>query len=48
MRTLADLLLESEARFGDRPALAMYPAGTWGPPAADKLIQQDGREWHRP
>ncbi len=32
----------------DRPQLAMYPGGTWGPPAADRLIQQDGREWHRP
>ena len=32
----------------DRPQLAMYPSGTWGPPAADKLVQQDGREWHRP
>ena len=31
-----------------RPPLEMYPAGTWGPPAAAKLLQQDGREWHRP
>ncbi len=23
-----------------------YPAGTWGPPEADALIQADGREWH--
>ena len=32
----------------DRPPLAMYAAGTWGPAEADSLIQADGREWHRP
>jgi glucose-6-phosphate 1-dehydrogenase len=32
----------------DKPPLAMYPAGTWGPPAAAKLLSQDAREWHRP
>jgi glucose-6-phosphate 1-dehydrogenase len=32
----------------DRPALGMYAAGTWGPAAAAKLMQNDGREWHRP
>jgi glucose-6-phosphate 1-dehydrogenase len=32
----------------DRPPLTMYAAGTWGPPASDKLLQADGREWHRP
>jgi len=38
-----------EAAWRDgHPSLAMYPAGTWGPPAAVKLLQQDGREWHRP
>jgi glucose-6-phosphate 1-dehydrogenase len=38
-----------EAGWRDgRPPLGMYPAGTWGPPAAAKLIQADGREWHRP
>ena len=25
-----------------------YPAGTWGPEAADALIEQDGRKWRRP
>ncbi len=25
-----------------------YPAGTWGPPAADELIQRDGRRWVNP
>ena len=32
----------------DRPSLSFYPSGTWGPPEADKLVQADGREWHRP
>jgi glucose-6-phosphate 1-dehydrogenase len=31
-----------------RPPLEMYTAGTWGPPAAERLLQADGREWHRP
>jgi glucose-6-phosphate 1-dehydrogenase len=31
-----------------RPPLETYAAGTWGPPSAEKLLQQDGREWHRP
>ncbi len=25
-----------------------YPAGSWGPPAADQLIQRDGRRWLTP
>jgi glucose-6-phosphate 1-dehydrogenase len=25
-----------------------YPAGTWGPEAADRLIERDGRRWRRP
>ncbi|HET9919176.1 MAG TPA: glucose-6-phosphate dehydrogenase [Ktedonobacteraceae bacterium] len=25
-----------------------YPAGSWGPPEAETLIQKDGREWHNP
>jgi glucose-6-phosphate 1-dehydrogenase len=25
-----------------------YPSGTWGPEAADKLIERDGRKWRRP
>jgi len=24
-----------------------YAAGTWGPAAADRLIEQDGRHWRR-
>ncbi|HZS33083.1 MAG TPA: glucose-6-phosphate dehydrogenase, partial [Methylomirabilota bacterium] len=29
------------------PAFPNYAAGTWGPPAADELIQRDGRRWYR-
>jgi glucose-6-phosphate 1-dehydrogenase len=25
-----------------------YPAGTWGPPSADKMLARDGRAWRRP
>ena len=25
-----------------------YPAGTWGPPAADEMMMRDGRAWRRP
>jgi glucose-6-phosphate 1-dehydrogenase len=28
--------------------LARYPAGTWGPKAADRLVAQDGRVWRTP
>jgi glucose-6-phosphate 1-dehydrogenase len=31
-----------------RPSLQTYAAGTWGPEAADKLLQGEDREWHRP
>jgi glucose-6-phosphate 1-dehydrogenase len=31
----------------DRPAFPNYPAGTWGPAAADELIHRDGRSWRR-
>ncbi len=30
------------------PELAPYPAGTWGPPEAETLIERDGRVWRRP
>ena len=38
-----------EAAWRDgRPPLQTYEAGTWGPAAAAKLLDADGREWHRP
>jgi glucose-6-phosphate 1-dehydrogenase len=30
------------------PPVELHPAGTWGPPGADRLIAEDGRAWHRP
>ena len=29
------------------PALCPYPAGSWGPPEADALLERDGRAWRR-
>jgi glucose-6-phosphate 1-dehydrogenase len=29
------------------PPLASYPAGTWGPEEADRLLERDGRRWYR-
>ncbi len=29
------------------PAMAEYPAGSWGPKEADDLLQRDGRRWRR-
>jgi len=31
----------------DRPSFPNYPAGTWGPTAADDLLHRDGRSWRR-
>jgi glucose-6-phosphate 1-dehydrogenase len=33
---------------GAQVPLVEYPAGTWGPRAADELIAADGRHWHEP
>ena len=32
----------------ERCVLDTYPAGSWGPPAADVLLAADGREWRTP
>jgi glucose-6-phosphate 1-dehydrogenase len=32
----------------DAPPPPSYPAGTWGPEAADRLLAADGRQWRRP
>jgi glucose-6-phosphate 1-dehydrogenase len=32
---------------GPPPAFPNYEAGTWGPPAANRLLAQDGRSWRR-
>ena len=31
----------------DAPPLEFYPAGSWGPAAADELLARDGRAWRR-
>jgi glucose-6-phosphate 1-dehydrogenase len=31
----------------DAPELYFYPAGSWGPEAADELLARDGRAWRR-
>ena len=31
----------------DAPGLEFYPAGSWGPAAADDLLARDGRAWRR-
>ena len=41
-----DPLLDAWAKDPRGPEL--YPAGTWGPEAADRLIERDGRKWRRP
>jgi glucose-6-phosphate 1-dehydrogenase len=33
---------------GDPKTLPTYEAGSWGPDAADTLIERDGRRWRRP
>jgi glucose-6-phosphate 1-dehydrogenase len=42
---ILDPVLEYWAKAG-RPE--PYPAGTWGPPAADRMIARTGRTWRRP
>jgi glucose-6-phosphate 1-dehydrogenase len=33
---------------GEGGPLHFYAAGTWGPPAADELLERDGRTWRKP
>ena len=34
--------------FAREQGVDFYPAGTWGPESADRLIEKDGRKWRRP
>ncbi|HEU0054949.1 MAG TPA: glucose-6-phosphate dehydrogenase, partial [Longimicrobium sp.] len=43
--TLVTPILEAWAESGEPEP---YPAGTWGPPGAARLIEGDGRRWHDP
>jgi glucose-6-phosphate 1-dehydrogenase len=42
---LVDAIIGAWGR--DRIAFPNYPAGAWGPPAADELLHRDGRSWRR-
>ncbi|HWC77327.1 MAG TPA: glucose-6-phosphate dehydrogenase [Blastocatellia bacterium] len=37
-----------EAWQNTKPSFPNYEAGTWGPQAADELIERDGARWRRP
>ncbi|MEA2424799.1 MAG: glucose-6-phosphate 1-dehydrogenase [Thermoleophilaceae bacterium] len=43
--SLVDTIVAAWKR--DKPAFPNYEAGTWGPKAAEELIQRDGRSWRR-
>jgi glucose-6-phosphate 1-dehydrogenase len=40
--------IEEEWRQEAAPDFPNYAAGTWGPEAADALMERDGRRWRRP
>jgi glucose-6-phosphate 1-dehydrogenase len=44
---ILDPILDAWAS-GEGGRLHLYPAGSWGPAAADELIEHDGRTWRRP
>src|SRR5213596_1692716 len=39
--------IEEAWHANDAPELFFYPAGSWGPAAADNLLARDGRAWRR-
>jgi glucose-6-phosphate 1-dehydrogenase len=41
---IVDPVVEAWAGRAPEP----YAAGSWGPEAADALIERDGRRWHQP
>jgi glucose-6-phosphate 1-dehydrogenase len=43
-----ECVLDSWASESERPRFPNYEAGTWGPRAADELIERDGRRWRTP
>jgi glucose-6-phosphate 1-dehydrogenase len=42
-----DLIEQAWHENQNPPALCSYPAGSWGPPEADALLERDGRAWRR-
>ncbi|PLV60476.1 glucose-6-phosphate dehydrogenase [Thermotoga sp. KOL6] len=45
---LLDPVLKTWENNPERFSPHIYPAGTWGPKAADELIERDGRKWRKP
>jgi glucose-6-phosphate 1-dehydrogenase len=47
---ILDPILEHWARqdAAGRARPEAYPSGTWGPEAADRMLERDGRTWRRP
>ena len=45
--TFIDPIEEAWHAKNDAPELYFYPAGSWGPEAADDLLARDGRAWRR-
>jgi glucose-6-phosphate 1-dehydrogenase len=43
--TIVDAIVARWKR--EQPDFPNYPAGTWGPAEAERLIERDGREWRR-
>ena len=39
--------IEERWATGESP-LYSYPAGSWGPQAAEELLTREGRKWHLP
>ncbi len=44
-RIVDPLIARWEAASPPTPEFPNYPAGSWGPAAADELLRRDGREW---
>ncbi len=43
--SLVDPVLEAWDNSANAPSLGLYRKGSWGPPAAEAFIKQDGRVW---
>jgi len=45
--TFIDVIENAWSEKKNAPLLQFYPAGSWGPEAADELLARDGRAWRR-
>jgi glucose-6-phosphate 1-dehydrogenase len=45
MWEVVDPIIQRWEETKDRFALPNYPAGSWGPPEAEKLMEMEGRKW---